>query len=300
MNDIAALESDTPEWEDGCAKLRGESESVKTMIAELGIVGHSYCTAIGVNTKLPLELFSTFEVVERCEVPGGTASMRHNHTIEPLVSFLRDPRAVCSLQARERPRPAPAPLPPPRAPCCLIINTAASAPPSRHTAPDVLLPPIRVSLPHLSPPRPQGGKDPEFDRLAQDTVFSREFLLLSSPPCEGVARNGRRILFAVGSRPEVPEMAHAGGGIKWLAEEYAKKGIPLDALYVWEPKDVGAVEFFQGIPEHLRRGTPRWALASLLRLGIFSSCAVACARCAVLCCRARVAACCKGGASASA
>lgn len=102
----------------------------------------------------------------------------------------------------------------------------------------------------------QEGPGAEFDRLAHDTVYSREFLLIATPPCDGVARLGRRILFAVGARPSGPaEVSHAGsGGNRWLAETYAKRGLPFDAVYVWEPAEVSQTEFWGTIPDNLRRG----------------------------------------------
>lgn len=108
--EIQRLESDSPLWEDGCGQVRADKVLVAQMSGDLSVFNHSYCQPTGINYALSLDVFSAMEVSERCELPGGSATMRHNHTIEPLVSFLRDPRAVCALEARRRRRRRP-PLP---------------------------------------------------------------------------------------------------------------------------------------------------------------------------------------------
>lgn len=164
LRDIAALQSESPNWEEGCHRIASERSTVEMMFKEMGDNNHLYCqpngarlascsiatpgissrmfpfatlvskkerevvpplcclepagrayTALphhqcvydsfpsGINIELTKDIFSTLEAVERCAIPIGFVTMRHNHSIEPLVSFLRDPRAVCPLQVRPRP-----------------------------------------------------------------------------------------------------------------------------------------------------------------------------------------------------
>lgn len=129
---------------------------------------------------------------------------------------------------------------------------------SRHTLRTSVLSFIETalifSLPCHSLPAPaQADRGAEFDRTAEDTLFSREWLLPTTPPCEGVARLGRRVLFALGARPGAGELAHTAGGTQWLADEYARRGMPLDAVYAWEGGGMSAADFWATLSPDMRR-----------------------------------------------
>lgn len=79
---------------------------------------------------------------------------------------------------------------------------------------------------------------------------------LLSYPCP----QGRRILFAIGAKPAMGAV-HTGDGTQWLVREYERRGIPFDAIYVWEGSGkVDVPLFWESIPEHLRREHARWGL----------------------------------------
>lgn len=79
---IAALVSNDPKWPNGCQKIIDEGDYVSQLIAS----GARECDEI---KRYNASVFSEFETVDKCT---GEIVMQ---PIEPLVSFLRNPRAVC-------------------------------------------------------------------------------------------------------------------------------------------------------------------------------------------------------------
>lgn len=127
--------------------------------------------------------------------------------------------------------------------------------------PTIYLEPLAFELkdPRFTCPDLVPGWKHRFEKATNDMAFlSKEFLAL--PPNRSYVGNGKIKYFDLGASwydgypPNDPKKDLSGWGAsgKWFVEEYEKRGMPFDHMYLWEANDDENEYRQAGLPERYR------------------------------------------------